>query len=148
VRHAQVGVLHDHEPRVVHRVPEPAQGKQLGDHVVLAVAAAGEKFPGNRPVVLDTVVLEIQHVLARVGEAVHRLQLLVKRQLPRLFKEAVPFREVAAVEGPLPAVAVRHVIPEVAFEHAEPLREVAEPFLGHLPVAEKFTGKRPRNRGY
>ena len=62
--------------QVVGRKAEPEQRKELGDDVVLAVAARREELAGNCPVVLDAVVVDVELVAPRVGKMVHGGELL------------------------------------------------------------------------
>jgi len=137
----QIGVLQDHDTRIISRVIQPSQGEKFGNGVILAIAACMQKLASYGPVVFHAVIIDIQHVTPVVGVLVDTLELLVSGQIANAVNKFTPLAEVTFVNFLFLATPLRDIFEQMPFKHLYPLCKNAYIPLSCLIEAKQVAGE-------
>jgi len=134
---AQIGILKDNDSDFIRRIPQPFQGKKLGNGVILAITPIVKELLGNGPVILPAIIIQIKDIFLFIDIAIDLKDLLLAGQPPNGIKKLEPSTQMTLGEESFRTIPLRHILKNMAFKHTQPLGQMGKPVLLHGPVTKQ-----------
>jgi len=134
---SQIGILKDNDSDFIRRIPQPFQGKKLGNGVIFAITPIVKELLGNGPVVLPSIIIQIKDILLFVNISIYLKDLLFAGQPPNGIKKLEPSTQMTLGEESFRTISLRHVLKDMAFQYTQPLGQMGKPVLLHGPVTKQ-----------